>query len=500
MAEDYILVLDAGSSRPRCHLLDRGGMLVGSAAGDWPYVEDAQASSMSRGFDPRLLWPVFPSVVRSCIDGARIAADEIAAVSVTSQRQAVIALDSSHRVVYAGPNLDLRAVFEGAAIDAEMGDRVYRATGHLPSFLLAPAKLRWLQTHEPEAYEDVAWVVTLADWLRFRLTGVLTCETTLAAEAGLLDIHSRTWCCDLLRHMGVAIDEASLVEAGTICGEVTAAASEETGIPQGTPVAVAPADTQCGLLGLGVAQEHQVGVVAGWSAPLQMVTRSPVLSAEARTWAGCFPGGESWVLESSQGDVGNSYRWLADTLFAGAEAPFEEMDSLARAEAVGSDGVTVLLGAQTMNAATVGMSLGGLLFPVPLTFSEVGRGQMVRACLEAIAYGVASNLRQAEAEAGRSGTSVAIGGGMTRSRAWPKIVADVLGEQILLSSTPEVTALGASLCALVALGDFDSIEDAAASVRPRLRALEPDPVRAAEYRDHYGRWSELSSKFQGFGV
>ena len=500
MSDGYVLVLDAGSSRARCHAFDRGGKIVGSASREWRYTDDTGRPSISRAFDPKSLWSIFPELIGDCIQIARITPGQVCAVSATSQRQAVVALDGSRRVLYAGPNLDLRAVFEGAAIDEEMRDRVYRTTGHLPSFLFAPAKLRWLQAHLPEVYGEIEFVVTLADWLRLRLTGVLASETTLAAEAGLLDIHRRSWCGGLLADLGLAVNEVPLVDAGAIGGEVGAAASAETGIPRGTPVAVAPADTQCGLLGLGAAEEYQVGLVAGWSAPLQMITPQPVLSPEARTWAGCFPGGDKWVLESSQGDVGNSYRWLGETLFGQGREPFLEMDALAKESAVGADGVVMLLGAQTMDVSRVGMSMGGILYPTPLTFSEIGGSQVVRACLEAIAYGAVSNLRQAEEVAGQPAKNVALGGGMVRTRTWPRIVADVLNDELLVSPTPEVTALGAYLCASKALGRFDSIEEAAESVRPRLRRLEPDPVRAAEYRELHERWAELSARLQGLDL
>ena len=151
MSDGYILVLDAGSSRARCHAFDRRGEIVGSAGREWRYTDDTGGSSISRAFDLKSLWSIFPKLIGDCIQSARITPDQVCAVSATSQRQAVVALDSSLRVLYAGPNLDLRAVFEGAAIDEEMRDRVYRTTGHLPSFLFAPAKLRWLQAHLPEA-------------------------------------------------------------------------------------------------------------------------------------------------------------------------------------------------------------------------------------------------------------------------------------------------------------------------------------------------------------
>ena len=500
MSDGCVLVIDAGSSRARCHAFDPKGRIVASSGRPWPYADEAGQPSIARAFDPQSLWPLFLEMIADCLHAARVSPTQLSAVGVTGQRQAVVALDASHRVLYAGPNLDLRAVFEGAAMDDEMGGLVYRTTGHAPSFLLAPAKMRWLQAHAPDVYAEIASVATLADWLRLRLTGVLAAETTLASEAGLVDVHRRRWCGDLLAKLGLDIAELSLVEAGDVAGQVCAQASAETGIPQGTPVAVAPADTQCGLLGLGVADEYQAGLVAGWSAPLQLVTPRPILSPQALTWTGCFPGQDKWVVESSQGDAGNSYRWLAETLFGRGRPPFSRMNALAESVPVGSDGVVVVLGRQAMDASRSGMSMGGILYPTPPTVAEPGPGQVVRACLEAIAYGAASNLRQAEEVAGRTAVSVALGGGMTRTTVWPEIVAGVLGGGVLLSPTPEVTALGAYLCAWTALGRFGSIEEAAASVRPRLRPLEPDPVAAAEYAELRERWSELSASLQAMRV
>ena len=112
-------------------------------------------------------------------------------------------LDGAGSVLYAGPNTDLRAVFEGAAIDEAMGGRVFEVTGRLPSFLFTAAKLRWFKQHRPDVYDRIECVVTLADWLRWKLSGELVSETTLAAEAGLLNIRERRWCVELFEELGV---------------------------------------------------------------------------------------------------------------------------------------------------------------------------------------------------------------------------------------------------------------------------------------------------------
>lgn len=500
MGNRYILVLDAGTTGPRCLVFDDGAQVAGFCARQWSYAREEGASSLARAFEPQVLWRGFCQLIADSLKEAHAQPRQLAAVSITSQRQGVVFLDDAGRELYAGPNLDLRAVFEGAAIDEEMRDRVYQTTGHLPSFFFAPARLRWFQLHRPDEYGRIASILTLADWLGWRLTGVQASEPTLAGEAGLLDIHRRDWCKTLMRNMGLMSNTIPLVDTGTVLGHVSSQSAEETGLATGIPVVVGGADTQCGLLGMGVAQERQVGIVAGWSAPLQMVTTKPVLSPEARTWAGCFLERDKWVLESSPGDVGNSYQWLANTMFASAPDAFGKMDALASAAHPGSEGALALLGPSRMDMAKVGMRLGGLLFPVPLTFSDLGQGHLVRSALEAAAFAIRANLEQIERLSHAPASDIAVGGGMTRTPAFVRILTDVIGREVKFSPIPQVSALGAYLCARVALGDHGSLHEAAASVRPYLQALEPGPADSAEYEDLYQRWAELSQELGRLSV
>ena len=508
MANRYVLIVDAGTSGPRCLVFNQNADVAGACAREWRYLAEEDASPLARAFDPDVLWSTFCELITGALREAKVPPGGIAAVSVTSQRQATVFLDQAGQEIYAGPNLDLRAVFEGASIDEELGDTVYQTTGHLPSFLMAPAKLRWFQLHRPDAYGRIAFALTLADWLAWRLTGTMASEPTLAGEAGLLDIHRRDWCVGLLDQMGLSSKVIPLAGAGTMSGAVSSDAFRDTGLPAGTPVAVSGADTQCGLLGMGVSQEHQVGIVAGWSAPLQMVTLKPVLSPQRKTWAGCFLEHGKWVLESTAGDLGNAYRWLADTLYGSNEDRFQLMDQAASTTPVGSEGAVAFLAPSTMDMASPGIRTGGILFPVPLTFNELGRGHLVRASLEAMAYAIRANLRQVEDLAGVQATDITIGGGMTRTPTWVKILTDVIGREIRVShdssvSAPlsaPVSAIGAYLCACTALGEFPSLQEAALSVRPRLQCLKPDALASAEYQDHYERWLQVSVDLQGIDL
>ena len=452
-----------------------------------------EGPTLAQEFDPDEVWQNVCGTATACLRDAGVTHGQVAAVTATSQRQSVVFLDRNGGVLYAGPNTDLRAVFEGAAIDHRMRDRVYNATGHVPSMLLVPAKMTWFRDQRREAYDRIATVFSLADWLVWKLSGVAAAERTLACEAGLLDLRRRDWCTDLLDELGHGVAGLPpLVAPGTAVGKLTRTASRDTGIPDGTTVVAAGADTQCGLLGVSAAEPRQVGIVAGWSAPVQMVTDQPVLHPQAKTWAGCFGLDAKWVLESTAGDAGNSYRWLADTVFGGGEDAFAKMDGLASKAPVGSDGAMVVMGPSRMDMSRLGLRRGGLLFPVPVAFGGTGQAHLARAAQESVAYTLRANLEQAEQVAADSASSIALGGGFTQSPSFAEIVASVIGRRLLVSPTPNVSALGAFLCAATALGDYSTLLEASQSVRPDLVAVDPDPAIASEYQDHYEGWLEAA--------
>ena len=63
--------------------------------------------------------------------------------------------------------------------------------------------------------------------------------------------------------------------SGEQTGEISTTAAADTGLALGTPVIAGGADTQCGLLGMGATRHREMGILAGWSGPLQFVTDTP---------------------------------------------------------------------------------------------------------------------------------------------------------------------------------------------------------------------------------
>ena len=474
------LVFDAGSSSIRARLVSANGRIVAGASRPYAYASEPDGGDLALAFDLPGCWAALTDAAREVLASGC----PPSAIAVTSQRQSLVLLDDSEFPLYAGPNTDLRAIFQGAALDIEHGDAIYRTTGHRPAFMMASGKLAWLRDTRPDDYARIAHVLPLADWIAWRLTGEIACEPSLAAASGLLDIRSRRWASALFAELGLRCPETRLLDAAEPRG-VALDAEHGNNLPAlaGLPVTVAGADTQRALTGMGIGADGvggQAGIVAGWSATVQMTMTHPAMSESMKTWTGLFPASDLWVMESGAGDMGNAWRWLAETLFGGERSlggAYGEMDRLAASVPRGADGVSVSLGPQAMDVSSLGMRLGGIVFPVPMTLGGATRAQICRAALESFAYAIRANLEQAERESGVEATRIALGGGLTRSTTLRQILPSVLGRPVTTFAEHDATAAGA----------------AGARAHGGVEA-KPDTEMAAEYQELYEMWSDTQER------
>lgn len=485
MAAEHLLALDAGTSALRCLIARPGQGVVAVAREEWCY-ETTPDNPLGRSFEPEAVWATFCKLIKLALVKAGIAGRDIAAIGTTSQRLALIIVDADGRSLYAGPNIDVRAVVEGLTIDATRAERVYASAGKLPSMLLAPARLHWLANHDDAGYQRAAALLAMGDWMAYRLTGELRSERSLAGDCGLLDVSTGERDSALLDELGVRAKLLPpLVSAGEVAGQVTKVAAEATGLAPGTPVVIAGADTQCADFAMGVREPGDVGIVAGWSCPLQEVTAEPCIDAQRRTWTSLHVLPERWVVESSTADAGRTWRWWCETLLGERESALEDGATLAGRAPAGAGNVLALLGPAAMNAGAWGIHLGGLLMTTPLTVSPVGRPELLRAALENIAFALRANLEQAQEVAGLAATRVVVGGGLTRSPVFPSILASVLERAIDVASEPEASALGAAALAARTVGVADD------SLVSPVERVEPDAGAVETYRHQYERWRHL---------
>jgi sugar (pentulose or hexulose) kinase len=415
---------------------------------------------------------------------------EISAISVSAQRGGTAFLDGDGREIYLAPNTDLRAVFEGAALDERFGHEVYATTGHLPSMFFTPAKLHWWREHHPRTATRVRAVATLGAWAVRELTGELAETPEQLAETGLLDITTGVPNGDLLERLEIDRDLLPrMVNAGTPTSVLTTAAAASTGVPDGTPIYLAGPDAQTAALGAGCAAPGDTCVIAGWSAPVQRVTAEPFIDSHRRTWASLHPAPGRWVSEANPGDTGgtmDAIRRMLDPRMSN-----DRFDSLAATAPERTQQVLALWGPHALDLSSPGMSLGGLITSAPVTFDGIDRGTVARATLENIAFAIRECVALLDEVApGAANDAIALTGGMAGSSVFPAILAATLGAPLRLHA-PRATSTGAAVIASRPRANWPS---AAAEIAAHSEVIEPGASASLELGERYERWCEIKSR------
>jgi len=495
MAGRFSMALDAGGGSGRCLLVNVEDGAITAAARSWTHPAAPGTGGMGSDLDLEQIWTRLAEAAREARERAGAAPEDVAGVATTSMRFGMVVVDAEDRPLYAGPNRDARAVVEAMRLAAEHGDALYTETGHWPTPISPAPRLLWLRDHDGAAWERARHYLALSAWLAFRLCGERAAERSQAGESLLFGLERGDWASEWIERLGLPRELfPELRLPGTVLGRVSAGAAEALGVRPGIPVAMGGADTQCGLLGSGVTEPGQAAVVAGTTAPLQLVTDGLHRDPKGRLWSGCHVVEGGFVLESNAGAVGDTLSAFGRLLFPEAAVPTARLLAEAAAAEPGAGGVSSSVGAEIFDARRMGLPMGAIhISPMTLPAGAEGRPRLARALVEGLAYGLRANLEQLVRCAGAEIPELHLGGGLARSPDLARILADVVGRPVVVATHPETTALGAAACAAAGAGLFATPDEAAKHLARGSHAVEPDHERAARYAELYAHWRDLRS-------
>ncbi|MBW1726257.1 MAG: hypothetical protein JRJ62_01500 [Deltaproteobacteria bacterium] len=494
MSDSLIVSLDAGTTGARCFIFNIKGDLIQSSRAEWTFTATPKVN-LGLEFQPEQFWQVLCSQIKNCFRAGNINPENVKAIACTSMREAQVILGEKDEYLLATPAHDLRALSQAMKIFNKHRDTIYQVTGRLPPMIFALARLLWMKRKMKEEYARISMLLLFSDWMNFMLCGEKASEPSVAGESMLFDVRKRTWSEEILNLFEITPDILpQLKNAGEIVGEINEKAAKDTGLKKGTPVVMAGADSQCGLLGMGLNDDLNLGIIAGSTAPLQVVTDKPLFDSELRTWTNCHLLQDKWILEANTGRTGAALLWfkkyLADFGLKEQE-PFEKLEELIKDVPPGARGVWAFLGPMITNAGSLeGLGQGGFLFPLPIAEDNSGLPLFYKAALENAAYAFRGNYEILSGILGSEFSSIGIGGGMVQSSTFVQIVADVLQKPVHTYQTFEATALGASICATVGVNIYGSFNEATDSMIHPTKTFSPSPQQS-KYKSLFKRWLQI---------
>jgi len=380
--------------------------------------------------------------------------------------------------------------------------RIYQISGMPLHGMYTASKILWWKRERPDVFRRAGRFLCYEDLLFQELGLEPAIDASLASRTMFYDVDRGTWSRELLKIAGVEEGRlARVLPSGTVVGEVGERAAREFGLPRGAAAVTGGHDQPCGALGAGVV-EDRVGMYA--TGTVECITpafeKRVVHPKLLENNIACYPHVVQglFVALTFNFTGGSLLRWFRDT-FAGEEKALarksgkDVYDLIVSQAAKDPTSLFVLPHFTATGTPHFDTNSRGVVAGLRLSTT---RGEVIRALLEGVTYEMALNARILEECGARIDSFRAIGGG-AKSPFWMQLKADLLGKPVSALKVPEAACLGAAILAASATGRFSSPREAALRIAKVDRTYEPDPKRAAVYRERFDLYRQVYPTMKG---
>ena len=483
----YLLGYDIGSSSVKASLVDaQTGKCVGSAF--YPKSE-ATIIALKPGWaeqEPSSWWENLKLATSSVLSASGADPKDIKAIGISYQMHGLVCVDKDLNVLR--PSIiwcDSRAVPYGQKAFDEIGHE--NCLSHLlnsPGNFTA-SKLAWVKENEPELYAKIYKIMLPGDYIAMKLSGEVCTTVSGLSEGMLWDFAENAPAQMLLDHYG--IDRSLLADIRPTFseqGRVSAAAAQELGLAEGTPITYRAGDQPNNALSLNVFNPGEIASTAGTSGVVYGVLGEDNYDPKSRvnTFAHVNHTADQTrlgVLLCING-TGILNSWMKRNV-APEGISYSSMNDLAALAPIGSAGVSILPfgnGAERMleNKET-GCSIHGVNFNVH------SKAHLLRAAQEGIVFSFKYGIEIME-QMGMNVSKIHAGhANMFLSPIFRNTLAGVTGAVIDLYDTDG--SVGAAKGAGIGAGIYKDNKEAFATLE-KLAVIEPSDKE--EYTQAYEVW------------
>jgi sugar (pentulose or hexulose) kinase len=476
---NYVAVIDVGTTGARSAMFDAQGNLRGMSYKEYP--EKRQPPGVSEQ-DPPMWWSNATVTMKELLRNSKIQPKEIMALSVSTQRATTVAVDKDGNHLLPGITwMDSRT---SPSIEP-LKKKINRPIGWWTNSSLS--KILWIKDNHPGIFDKTYKFIQVDGYLYHRLTGKFVTDYSNAIY-GIIDINTMLWSQELADTTGVPIEKWPDIHApGTMLGELTGKAAEETGLTAGMPVVMGGADVQCSALGLGMTAPGPAKATTGTGTfVVSVLEGKPVFDPGGNLFTNPHVIKGKWILEGAMPGTGLMLKWFKDQFSTyevnrAKEAKVDPYDYLVEeAKAVDpcAGGLMIIPLFTFAKGAIHGMSFGHT------------RKHLARAILESNAFAIRFYLTLMETMKTKS-NEIRVDGGGSKSSLWNQIISDVTGKTVVVPNVTEGSSLGAAILAFNGVSIYKSADEAIKNMVHFVDKKEPNTECLKVYNKMYTTFQNL---------
>ena len=426
---------------------------------DWVKETKAGIQALLEGFDAR----------------------EVAGIGAGGQMHGLVVLDEADNVIR--PAIlwnDGRTAAQTDYLNNVIGrDKLSQYTANIAFAGFTAPKILWMRDEEPENFARIKKIMLPKDYINYVLSGVHCTDVSDASGMLLFDVKNKRWSPEMLEICGITEAQMpAIYESAQAVGTILPEIAAELGLPEGVIIAAGAGDNAAAAVGTGTVGDGACNISVGTSGTIFISSSSFGVDAQNALHSFAHADG-SYHLMGCMLSAASCNKWWMDEIIGTKDYPAEQAGITD--EKLGRNHVFFLPYLMGERSPINDTNARGTFIGLTMDNS---RTDMTQAVLEGVAFAIRDSLEVARSQ-GINITKSRICGGGAKSLLWRKMFANICNLDIESIESEEGPGYGGAMLAMVACGEFSSVEEIAAKFVKVVDVVHPDPEIAARYEERY---------------
>ncbi len=473
--------IDLGTSSVKLLLSDEKGNIQKTVSKDYPLMFPHPGWSEQ---DPLEWFDKTMEALKELVSG--IDKSLVKGISFGGQMHGLVALDENDNVIR--PAIlwnDNRTTAEVDFLNNEIGkDKLSEYTANIAFAGFTAPKILWMKKNEPENFSRIKKIMLPKDYLAYRLSGTFCTDYSDASGMLLLDVKNRKWSKEMLEICSISEDQLpQLFESYEKVGTLKKEIADETGLGADVVIAAGAGDNAAAAVGTGTVGDGMCNISLGTSGTIFISSKK----------FGVDPNNALHSFDHADG----SFHLMGCMLSAASTKKWWMEDILKSKDYFGEEGLMnknlgenhvfflpYLMGERSpWNDPNARGTFTGITL-------DTSRYDMLQAVMEGMAYAT-RDMYEVARSIGICPERTKICGGGGKSVIERIMIANILNITVDVPVSEEGPGMGGAMLAMVACGEYASVEEAAAAIIKVKEVVEPEAELVKKYEEQYQKFKSI---------
>ena len=414
-------------------------------------------------------------------------ASQVAGIGAGGQMHGLVVLDKDDNVIR--PAIlwnDGRTAKEVDYLNETIGrEKLSCYTANIAFAGFTAPKLLWMRENEPENFARIAKIMLPKDYINYILTGVHCTDYSDASGMLLLDVEHKCWSKEMLDICGVTVAQMpklfeSYEKVGTLLPEI----ARKLGLPENVVVCAGAGDNAAAAVGTGTVGKGGCNISLGTSGTIFI--SSDQFGVDPHNALHSFAHADGgYHLMGCMLSAAICNKWLMEDILRTGDYAGEQ--EAITPEKLGRNHVYFLPYLMGERSPINDTNARGTFIGLTM---DTTRADLLQAVLEGVAFAIRDSFEVARSLGVAIPRSNICGGG-SKSPLWKKIMANVLGIPLDIVATEQGPGYGGAILAMVATGQYPTVQAACDALVSVSDTIEPDPALTALYEKRYQQFRQI---------